>query len=235
MQYYEYIAGDNWTAPPDRGVHIKQQRHANVAGDRRSLGDVAALMNSGSWRKVDHVPNTNQAIGEEDKAHAPRLGIMTPGQLQCMCIIVAIFETEGDKTWSKAWLTHVSSEYANEVNGMIAKLDANNHGKAYVAIGGRKSSLGTMKVIKDAFDGTEIPPPPVPKVVVGARGGGNQAAPAPARTAYPQRVFKPETVLIYAGGKDDEPFGFGMSVDGFVGEVTGRLQWDNNLEQWISM
>jgi hypothetical protein len=237
MQYYEYIAGDNWAASPDRGVHIKQQQNANVAGDRRSLGNVGVLMNSGKWRKVDHAPNTNEAIGEEDKLHPPHLGIMTPGQFQCMCIIVAIFETEGDRTWSKAWLTHVSSEYANEVNGMIAKLDANNHGKAYVAIGGRKSSLETMKVIKDAFGGTEVPPPPVPKVVAGARGGGNQAAlapaAAPARTAYLQPVFKPETVLIYAGGKADEPFGFGRNVDGFVGEVTGTLRWDNHLEQWM--
>lgn len=38
----------------------------------------------------------------------------------------------------KAWLTHVSTEYADEVNGMIAKLDENNHGKAYVAIGGKE-------------------------------------------------------------------------------------------------
>jgi hypothetical protein len=142
-----------------------------------------------------------------------------------MCIIVAIFENEGDRTWSKAWLTHVSSEYADKVNGMIAKLDASNRGKAYVAIGGKKGSLATMKVIKDAFGDTEVPPRPVPTVVAGARGGGNQPAPAPtpARTAYPQPVFKPETVLIYAGGKDDEPFGFGMNVDGLVGEVTGKL------------
>jgi hypothetical protein len=45
----------------------------------------------------------------------------------------------------KAWLTHVSTEYADEVNGMIAKLDENNHGKAYVAIGGKKGSLKAMR------------------------------------------------------------------------------------------
>src|SRR5271170_7134747 len=202
MQYYEYIAGDNWAAPPDRGVHIKQQQNANVEGDRRSLGNVGVLMNSGKWRKVDHAPNTNEAIGEEDKLHPPHLGIMTPGQFQCMCIIVAIFETEGDRTWSKAWLTHVSSQYADEVNGMIAKLDANNHGRAYVAIGGKQGALNNMKVIRDAFNGIEVPPRPVPTVVAGR--GGNQPPPAPAqaRTPYPQPVFRPETVLIYAGGRD---------------------------------
>ena len=98
-----------------------------------------------------------------------------------MCIIVAIFEKEGERTFSKAWLTHVSSEYADEVNGMIAKLDANNHGKAYVAIGGKRGSLGTMRVIKDAFGGTKVQPKPVPKMMVGgARDVGNQPAPAPA-------------------------------------------------------
>jgi hypothetical protein len=224
MQYYEYIAGDNWAAQPSRGVYIKQQQNANVTGDRRCLGDVSVLMGSGKWRKIDHVPNTPGAIGEEnfDKINRTSLGILTPGQFQCICIIVAIFESEGDKTWSKAWLTHVSSKYANEVNGMIAKLDANNYGKAYVAIGGRKSVLETMKVIRDAFGGTEVPPL-VPKMVAGSGGGGGNNQPAPARTAYPQPVFKPETVLIYAGGKDTEPFGFGMTAEGYVGEVTGKL------------
>ena len=124
--------------------------------------------------------------------------------------------------WSKAWLTHVSSEYANEVNGMIAKLDANNHGKAYVAIGGRKAVLETMKVIKDAFGGTEVPPL-ARKMVAGSRPDGGNTQPATVRTPYPQPVYKPETVLIYAGGKDGERFGFGLTADGYVGEVTGQL------------
>jgi hypothetical protein len=182
------------------------------------LGNLGALANSGKWKVVGHVPNTDEPIGEVD----PTLGILTGGQFQCMCIVVAIFENESDRTFSKAWLTHVSSEYADEISGMIIKPDACNHGKAYEAIGGKKGSLETMKVIKDAFGGTEVPPQPVPKVVAGgARVGGNQ--PARAKTAYPQPVFKPETVLIYAGGKGDEPFGFGMNVDGLVGEVIGRL------------
>jgi hypothetical protein len=86
---------------------------------------------------------------------------------------------------------------------------------------------------QDAFGGTEVPPKPAPRMAVGgARGGGNQPAPAPApapvparpRTAYPRPVSSPVTVLIYAGGKDDEPFGFGMDMDGLLGEVTGQLQ-----------
>jgi hypothetical protein len=219
MHYYEYIAGDNLAAD---GIYIKQQHSANTIGDRRSLGNVGVLTNNIQWMRVDHNPGTNQAIGEQDKQHPPRLGIFTPGQFQCMCIIVAIFENKGDLTWSKAWLTHVSSQYADEVNGMIAKLDANNHGRAYVAIGGKQGALNNMKVIRDAFDGIQVPPRQVPAVVAGAR-GGNQAVPAPAqaRTPYPQPVFRPETVLIYAGGKDDESFGFGMDAEGRVGEVTG--------------
>jgi len=218
MQYYEYIAGANLAAG---GIYIKQQQNANTTGDRRSLGQVGALTNNNQWMEVPHDPGTNQAIGEQDKRNPPRLGIFTPGQFQCMCIIVAIFENEGDLTWSKAWLTHVSSQYADEVNGMIAKLDANNHGRAYVAIGGKQGALNNMKVIRDAFNGIEVPPRPVPTVVAGR--GGNQPPPAPAqaRTPYPQPVFRPETVLIYAGGRDNESFGFGMDVGGHVGEVTG--------------
>jgi hypothetical protein len=71
---------------------------------------------------------------------------------------------------------------------MIAKLNADNHGKAYVAIGGKKGSLKAMGVIKDAFSGTEVPPNPELKMALGgARGGANQPAPVPARprTAYP--------------------------------------------------
>lgn len=138
MQYYEYIAGDKWAALP--GIHIKQRQDATIRGDRCRLGDSGALTNRGTWKVVGHVPHTDEPIGEVN----PGSGILTLGQFQCMCIIVAIFENEGDTTWSKAWLTHVSSQYADEVNGMIAKLNANNHGKAYVAIGGKHGSLGNM-------------------------------------------------------------------------------------------
>jgi hypothetical protein len=66
MQCYEYIAGDNWAASPTRGLYIKQQHDANIAGDRRKLGDLRTLINSGQWTMVDHVPNTVGAIGEVD-------------------------------------------------------------------------------------------------------------------------------------------------------------------------
>ena len=63
MQYYKYVAGDNWAAP-NRGVYIKQLQGANIVGDRRGLGDLSVLANSDKWKVVDHVPNTDEAIGE---------------------------------------------------------------------------------------------------------------------------------------------------------------------------
>ena len=226
MQLYQYTAGDDWPVGGARtGLHIKQQNSGNIAGVRRSVGDIHALIGKpdNNWTVVQHDTNTAAAIGEAVN-DANTWGILTPRQLQCMCIIVAIFDNEGDRTWSHAWLTHVSSEWANEVNGMIAKLDATNYHKAYVAIGGRKSSLVSMIAIKDAFNGTEVPAQAVRRVQIAAPGGArNQVAPPPARTPYPNPVFRPETVMIYAGGKDDEELGFGLSKDGYVGEVTWQL------------
>jgi hypothetical protein len=90
MQCHEYIAGDNW-AEPNGGIYIKQPHSDNIEGGRRSLDDIRVLAGSGKWKVVGHAPNTDAAIGEVNAG----LGILTGGQLQCMCIIVAIFENEG--------------------------------------------------------------------------------------------------------------------------------------------
>jgi hypothetical protein len=162
------------------------------------------------WKIVLHTADNPNEIGEV--TNDPNTwGILTPGQFQCMCIIVAIFEKEGDRTLTKAWLTHVSSQYADAVNQIIGKLDTTNYHKAYVAIGGQRGSAVTMLTIANAFGGAEVPDnrPPNPN-----RGP---------KTPYPHPVYRPEAVLIYAGGANGEAFGFGLNKDGYIGEVTGQL------------
>jgi len=92
---------------------------------------------------------------------------------------------------------------------MIAKLDAGNHHRAHVAIGGQRGAVVNMKLIMEAFAGTEVPDK-----------RQNKPADLP---PYPQPPREPVTCLVYAGGNNGEAFGFGLSKDGFVGEVTGQL------------
>jgi hypothetical protein len=89
MKCYEYLAGDNW-AEPNGGIYIKQLLSDNIKGDRHTLGDMNVLAKNDKWKVVGHVPSTDEAIGEVNAGS----GILTGGQFQCMCIIVAIFENE---------------------------------------------------------------------------------------------------------------------------------------------
>jgi hypothetical protein len=131
-------------------------------------------------------------------------GIFTCGQFQCLCIIVTIFDPNASN-WSQCWLTHVSSQHAQEVSKIIAKITDANYQNAHVAIAGKPAGLNVMNTIKDAFLGTPVPNRP--------------GQLAPLQVPFNPNQKKPESILIYAGGSAAAGFGFGINKAGRVGEM----------------
>jgi len=198
-------------------LHIKSDGPSS-SGPRLTLGEAQLLRDEKNWMTV---MSGAGGIGYCKQGEKRTAGIFTPGQSQCICIIVAIFDSDHD-AWSEAWLTHVNSDkdYA-KIYGIIGKLDEKNCGRAYVAIGAKHGSLVWMETIRKAFDGTPLPPIEVKAVMGGAR----SAAPpkASALVEQPQPVCKPAHVWTYSGEEAGD-FGFGISEDGMIGQVTGKLK-----------
>jgi hypothetical protein len=213
------------------------------SGPRLTVGDANDLQD---WL---YVPNERERIGHCNQAENPRAGIFTAGQSQCVCIIVALFAGREDGAWSEAWLTHVNSDKDySKIYGIIRKIDQNNFGRAYVAIGAKSRSKNWVETIGKAFDGVALPSKEVNARISigGARGGGRQTKSTPAEQAeqtkntpaeqteqtksapaeqveQPDPIHKPVRVWRYVG-VEEEDFGFGIRADGIIGQVTGKLK-----------
>jgi hypothetical protein len=79
------------------------------------------------------------------------LGLYTLGQMQCVCIAVAIYPNPATLNWTQAWLAHVSYEQHPAVQAIINTLTAANHTQAYVVIAVNHGVVGWVIQISARF------------------------------------------------------------------------------------
>lgn len=181
-------------------------------GPRVIIGDGPTLITNGpgdaGWLPVWSGP---QAPTQGPSPGNPNAGILTTGQFNCICVIVAIFDDPTDAHWSQAWITHVSTWTDNKAWDIIEKVTNLNYQKAYVAIAGQTAQLQNMKSLRDRFElGGPLPAgtpvrgqPPAPR------------APSP----------RPLQVWIYmADALPGGHFGFGIDRTGRIGQIDGYIK-----------
>jgi hypothetical protein len=102
------------------------KRQADIC---RATSTQAGLPTPDSSKRLTVAPTGKVvASGPQD------LGLYPLGQMQCVCIAVAIYPTPATLNWTQAWLAHVSSVRHSAVQDIINTFTAANHTQAYVVI-----------------------------------------------------------------------------------------------------